>query len=109
MIVITLTPSTLTPQGWTKITASALGLNSTARNPILDLCRQLVAAGHNPAEPAQVYRGQTLALHIRSIGEATGLTVKEDPRTRFAPYVPFPSDRVDRTGENSDQGWVGSL
>jgi hypothetical protein len=34
------------------------------------LCRKLVAAGHDPATVMHVYRGQTLALKVRAIGEA---------------------------------------
>jgi hypothetical protein len=72
-------------------TASASG-----RSPALKLCRMLVAAGHDPDEPAEVYRGSTLRLRIRSIGEAAKLTVKEDPSTRFALYMPFPGGAYSR-------------
>jgi hypothetical protein len=47
------------------------------------LCRRLIEAGHDPAEPMEVYRGATLALHVRSIGEAAGLTVREVGGPRF--------------------------
>jgi hypothetical protein len=43
-------------------------------------------------------------LHIRSLGEAAKLTVKEDPSTKFAPYMPFPADRVRRTNDIFDEG-----
>jgi hypothetical protein len=56
-------------------TATALGLTAQSSSPILQLCRQLVAAGHDPALPLHAYRGQTLCLRIRSIGEAAGLEV----------------------------------
>jgi hypothetical protein len=35
----------------------------------------LVAAGHDPGEAAEAYRGDTLCLHIRAIGEAAKLRV----------------------------------
>jgi hypothetical protein len=70
---------------------------------VLKLCRMLVAAGHDPAEPAEAYCGSTLCLHIRSLGEAAKLTVKEDPSTRFAPHMPFPADRVRRGDENLEE------
>src|SRR6516162_2153852 len=86
-------------------TATALGLTAQGRTPVLSLCRQLVAAGHDPAEPAQAYCGTTLALHIRSIGEAAKLAAKEDPSPRFAPFQPFPADRVRPTGVKRLMGW----
>jgi hypothetical protein len=45
--------------------------------PALALCRKLVEAGHDPAPALEAYRGETLCLHIRSIGEAAGLTVED--------------------------------
>jgi hypothetical protein len=54
------------------------------------LCRRLVEVGHDPALPLVVYRGVTLALRVRSIGEAAGLTVKETGSgPRLVPYQPF--------------------
>jgi hypothetical protein len=51
-------------------TAGACGLVvRNRRSPVTKLCRQLVAAGHDPAEPAGAYRGAVLCLYIRSIGE----------------------------------------
>jgi ribosomal protein L19 len=40
---------------------------------VLDLCRALVAAGHDPATPLRAYRGAVLCLMVRSIGEAAKL------------------------------------
>jgi hypothetical protein len=62
----------------------------------LALCRQLLAAGLNPDQALHVFRNGTLALRIRSIGEAADLTVKDDNRgtPRFVPYRPGPAARV---------------
>jgi hypothetical protein len=45
----------------------------------------LIQAGHDPAEPAEAWRGETLCLHIRSIGEAA------EPR-RVVPEFSFDSE-----------------
>src|SRR6516162_767818 len=68
-------------------TASASGLTASGRSPVLKLCRELVAAGHDPAQPAEAYRGSILCLHIRSIGEAAKLTVKERSLRRGSPLT----------------------
>jgi hypothetical protein len=56
-------------------TAMACGKTAIGSSPVLDLCRELVAAGHNPATPLEAYRNQTLCLTVRSIGEAAGLEI----------------------------------
>jgi hypothetical protein len=66
--------------------ASALGIEAIAGKGdavVCALCRKLLEAGHDPAEPMEVYRGATLALHVRSIGEAAKLTVQETSPPRF--------------------------
>jgi hypothetical protein len=68
---------------------SAAGYVAIGHTPILLLCRDLIEAGHDPATPLEVYRGNTLALRIRSIGEAAQLTVDES-RTAFARWKAFP-------------------
>jgi hypothetical protein len=55
--------------------ASACGLVHNGSPPVIKLCRKLIDAGHEPSQPAEVYRGTTLCLHIRSIGEAAKLDV----------------------------------
>ena len=55
--------------------ATALGLTAQSSSPVLALCRELVAAGHVPATPMHDYRGDTLALIVRSIGEAIRLRI----------------------------------
>jgi hypothetical protein len=61
---------------------SAAGITATGNAPALALCRQLLAAGLDPDQALEVYRGTTLALRVRSIGEGARLTVKEPDRGR---------------------------
>jgi len=69
----------------TTATVRALGITSCAATPVLELCRTLVAAGVDPTTPLAIYRGGTLALRVRSVGESAGLIVKTDRsgRPRF--------------------------
>jgi len=55
--------------------ASACGITVHVSSPVIALCKALVAAGHDPAEPMEAYRGAALALRVRAIGEAAGLKV----------------------------------
>lgn len=57
---------------------TATGFSATGPTPVLSLCRQLVTSGFDPSRPLEVYRGDTLALRIRSIGAAARLTVKDN-------------------------------
>jgi hypothetical protein len=77
-------------------TCAAGGITVTAYAPVLALCRSLRAAGIDPDTALDVHRGATLALRIRSIGEAAGLTVRDDNRgtPRFVAYRPGPAERV---------------
>jgi len=43
--------------------------------PVLGLCRKLVEAGYDPERPLEVWRDRTLALRVRSIGEAAQLII----------------------------------
>jgi hypothetical protein len=52
-----------------------LDLLGRGEAPALDLCRKLVAAGHDPATPMHVFRQGALALRIRTIGEGAKLRV----------------------------------
>jgi hypothetical protein len=56
-------------------TACAQGTTVTGPSPVLALCRKLIDAGHDPALPLIVYRGDTLALRVRSLGQAARLEV----------------------------------
>ena len=69
----------------------AEGLTVTGHAPVLAMCRRLIEAGYDPARPLHAYRGDTLCLKVRSIGEGAKLTVREDNREglRLARWVPF--------------------
>jgi hypothetical protein len=70
-------------------TAIAAGITAHGTAPVLALCRLLIVAGHDPDQPIEVYRGSTVALRIRSIGDGARLTVDEHNGTRFAKWKPF--------------------
>jgi hypothetical protein len=57
---------------------TALGLTAKSDSPILALCHKLVDAGHDPATPLAAYRGDTLALRVKSIGQGAQLRVTAD-------------------------------
>ena len=70
--------------------AEAEGVMVHTGSPVLALCRELVAAGYASSMQMEVYRAGTLALHVRSIGEAatlevnaggTGFTKASEPRS----------------------------
>jgi hypothetical protein len=52
---------------------TALSITAESSTPVLAMCRKLVAAGHGPESRLNAYRGATLCLRIRSIGEAAAL------------------------------------
>jgi hypothetical protein len=54
---------------------TALGLTAQSSAPVIVLCRALIDTGHDPATPMQVFRGETLALTVRAIGEAARLEI----------------------------------
>jgi hypothetical protein len=54
------------------------GFASTSTTPVLALCRTLLAAGFDPDQPLEAYRGATLTLRIRSIGEAAALELNSE-------------------------------
>jgi hypothetical protein len=64
----------------------AEGISGRGYAPAFELCRKLVAAGFDPVSPLEAWRGETLSLRIRSIGEGARLTVADDrhgtPRLR---------------------------
>jgi hypothetical protein len=61
---------------------AALGITAHGSAPVLALCLALVAAGHDPRRPLHAYRGDVLALKVRSIGEGAQLTVEDDRHGR---------------------------
>lgn len=56
-------------------TFSALGHEVVGAAPVIGLCAVLVASGHDPGRGLHAFRGGTLALRVRSIGEAARLRV----------------------------------
>jgi hypothetical protein len=56
----------------------ALGIAVCDAAPVLTLCRKLVAAGYDPELPLHAYRGNILALRVRTIGEAAQLSIGGD-------------------------------
>lgn len=65
-------------------TCIALGIKSTGQAPVISLCRKLIEAGHEPATPLHAYRGNTLAIRVRSIGEAANLELASGGTFRAA-------------------------
>jgi hypothetical protein len=63
-------------------TCAALGLIAKSGAPVLVLCRKLIEAGHDPATPLEAYRGDTLCLRVRRIGEAARLRMDTDKTGR---------------------------
>jgi len=55
--------------------ARAEGITVTSSSPVLALCRQLVEAGHDPSTPLHAYRGDVLALRVKSIGLGARLEI----------------------------------
>jgi hypothetical protein len=68
---------------------AAEGITVVAGAPVLGICRKLIEAGYDPATPLEAWRGDVLALRVRSIGDAAALTVDEHNGTCFAKWKPF--------------------
>jgi hypothetical protein len=56
-------------------TCAAGAITERGGTPVLALCRSLIAAGMAPDQALEVFRGATLALSVRSVGEAAQLDV----------------------------------
>ena len=56
------------------------GIVARGHAPVLGLCRALLAAGYDPRRPLHAYRGDTIALRIRSIREGAAYTVENNRR-----------------------------
>jgi hypothetical protein len=63
-------------------TCTALGITAKSGSPVLALCRKLIEAGHDPSMPLEAYRGETLCLRVRSIGETARLRMDTDKTGR---------------------------
>jgi hypothetical protein len=59
-------------------TCAAAGITVTAYASVLAMCRALLAAGIDPDTAMECWRGATLAMRVRSIGEAAGLEIAAD-------------------------------
>jgi hypothetical protein len=76
------------------------GYTARGTSPVLALCRKLVEAGFDPKRQLHAYRGDTLALHVRSIGEAAKLEINSKGTgfikcrvpVRIAPPVRLPAE-----------------
>lgn len=63
-----------------------------SRSPITELCRALVAEGHDPETPLHCYRDDILAVTVRSIGAGAELFATETRNApRFIKFEPFPA------------------
>jgi hypothetical protein len=90
---------------------SAVGITVTGYAPVLELSRRLVEAGHDPATALHVYRGATLALTVRSIGEAAQLEInsKVTGFTRRQAVRTGPPVRLSTvTGSKSREGQINA-
>jgi hypothetical protein len=69
---------------------TAIGITARGHAPVLALCRRLIEAGIDPDRPLHVYRGDCLALTVRSIAEGARLTVEDNHlgRPRFVRWRP---------------------
>jgi hypothetical protein len=74
---VTLEPSPVRATIIAHDTCTADGITARSRAPALALCRKLIEAGYEPDRPLHAYRGDTLSLRIRSIGEGARWTVKD--------------------------------
>jgi hypothetical protein len=55
------------------------GIVARGHAPVLGLCRALLEAGYDPCRPLHAYRGNTVALKIRSI-QGAAFTVEDNRR-----------------------------
>jgi hypothetical protein len=74
--------------------ATANGVTVRGHAPVLALCRALIEAGVDPSTPLEAYRGSTLCLRVRSIGEGARLTV-QDSKTGRPRFVRFQQEGSD--------------
>jgi hypothetical protein len=84
-------------------TCSALGITVCTTAPVLEICRALLAAGHDPATPLEACRGDMLCLRVRAIGEVAGLEINARgsgliarPAVRTAPPIRKPRPPIRR-------------
>ncbi len=56
-------------------TCIAQGITVRAAAPVLAMCRKLVENGFDRSIPLEAYRGATLCLRVRTIGEGARLEI----------------------------------
>ena len=81
-------PQTIRAEIFGDDTAEACGVSVKSNAPILELCRRLIEAGRHPASPLEAWRGQTLALRVKTLAAGARLTVDEN-RMDYRPYRAF--------------------
>jgi hypothetical protein len=77
--------------------ATALGIEAKSAAPVLDLCRKLVATGHDAVSALHAYRGATLSLIVCSIGKAAALDVIDGRFQKWRPRKPSAASPIVRT------------
>ena len=58
--------------------AACGGIEVKGSAPVLAMCRKLVEAGYEPAEPLEAYRGDVLCLKVRTIGDGAKLVINRN-------------------------------
>src|ERR1041384_2537946 len=58
---------------------TSFGITAKSGSPVLALCLKLVDAGYDPSASLEAYRGDSLALRVKSIGQAAQLKVDVAP------------------------------
>ena len=58
-------------------TAQAGDISRRGKWPVFALCRALLAAGADPSSKLECYRGDVLALTVKSVGIGAKLTIRE--------------------------------
>jgi hypothetical protein len=86
-------------------TAHAGDIVTRGKSPVFALCRALLAAGADPDSKLECFRGDVLALTVKTIGIGAKLTIKENVWVgpRVVPYEPFSRDRVGRHVRQNDE------
>jgi hypothetical protein len=78
-------------------TAQAGDITCRDKSPVFALCRALLAAGADPNSKLKCFRGDVLALTVKTIGIGARFTIKENEKVgpRVVPYEAFSRDRVE--------------
>ena len=72
---------------------SAAGITVTAPAPVLALCRELLAAGHDRETWLEAFRGGVMCLRVKGIGKGAALAIDET-RARFRRWEAYSPARV---------------